>query len=313
MVLALAIVALLPAAYRMASPFLSAMVLAAILAVVLDPLQRRVGRVVTRSSVAGLITTLVAVGPVLTMILLAGVVMNREIKSGALAGILRAGERLTASAWLDRHAIEETIAELNQVAGGLFTGALAVLFLYVLLIHGQAWVAQLMALLPLDGSVTKRILSSIRNAIVANVDGILAVSAAEAIMFGIIFWIGGVGSPAMWGAIAGLASMLPVVGGMAVWLPITVTLAVHGTYVKSLLVGLGCLAGQTAVAMLLRPRVVGTRLGQPPLLIALSVLGGTIAFGAMGILSGPVVVSVLAALVREFRMQLRPNVTDGPR
>jgi predicted PurR-regulated permease PerM len=307
LVLALAIAALLPAAYRMARPFLAAMVLAAILAVVLDPLQRRASRLVTRSSVAALITTLVALGPVLTVILLAGVAMNREIKSGAFEGILQAGQRLTASGSIDPQVIQKAVAELNQVAGGLFTGALALLFLYVLLIYGQGWVGQLMELLPLDASVTNRILSTTRDAIVANVDGILAVSAVEAILFGIIFWVAGIGSPAMWGAIAGLASMVPVVGGLVVWLPIAVVMAIHGTYVKALLVGFGCLAGQTAVGELLRPRVVGTRLQQPPLLIALSVLGGTTAFGALGILLGPVVVSVLAALVREFRIQLRPK------
>ena len=225
--------ALLPAVYRMARPFLTAMVLAAILAVLLDPLQRRVGRLITRSSVAALITTLVAIGPILAILVLAGVIVSREIKSGAFADILRTGEQLTAGASIDRHALQEALPELNQVAGGLFTCALAVLFLYVLLVHGHAWVAQLTALLPLDSSVTKRILSTVRDAIVANVDGILAVSAAEAILYGIVFWVAGIGSPAMWGAIAGLASMLPIVGGMAVWLPMAVILAIHGAYVQS--------------------------------------------------------------------------------
>jgi predicted PurR-regulated permease PerM len=308
LVLAVAIAALLPAAYRMASPFLTAMVLAAILAVVLDPLHRRVGRLIKRSSMAALLTTGVAVGPVATVILLAGMAMNREIKSGAFAGVWRAAERLTSTASIDRQAIQQAMEALNQVAGGLFTGALAVLFLYVLLLYGQGWLAQLTAMLPLDTSVTDRILSTTRDAIVANVDGILAVATVEAILFGVIFWIAGIGSPAMWGAVAGLASMMPVVGAMLVWLPLAVTLAVHGIYVKALVVGLVCLAAQEAVGKLLLPRVVGTRQHQPALLIALSVLGGASAFGALGVLLGPVIVSVLAALVREFRFQLQPGV-----
>jgi predicted PurR-regulated permease PerM len=162
-------------------------------------------------------------------------------------------------------------------------------------------------MLPLDKSVTARILSNTRNSIVANVDGILAVAAAEAFIFGIVFWIAGVSSPAMWGAVAGLASVVPVVGGMLVWLPIGVILAIRGTYAKALIVGLGCLAGQSAVAAFLRPRVVGSRMQQPGLVIALAVLGGTDAFGAVGILLGPVIVSVLAALAHEFRMQVRPS------
>lgn len=310
LVLALAIAVLLPAVYRMARPFLNAIALAAILAVALDPLQRRANRLVARSSVAALITTLVAVGSVLAVTLLAGEVVNREIKSGAVAGLLHAGERLTASASIDRNrVIQEAGAQLSQVAGGLFTGAMAMLFLYVLLLRGQGWIGQLTAMLPLDTSVTNRILSTIRDAIVANVDGILAVSAAEAVWYGIAFWVAGIDSPAMWGALAGLASMVPIVGGMAVWLPIAITLAFHGTYVKALLVGLGCLAGQMAVGTLLRPRVVGTRLQLPPLLIALAMLGGTDAFGPLGILLGPVIVSIMDALVREFRLQLQPDAT----
>jgi predicted PurR-regulated permease PerM len=307
LVLGIAIVALLPAAYRMAQPFLTALVLAAILAVVLDPLQKRASRFVKRSSVAALLTTLVAVGPVLTVILLAGSALKREIKSGAFDAILRAGERLTAGASIDRQAIQQAAADLGQVAGGLFTGALAVLFIYVLLVYGQGWLAQLTVLLPLDTSVTNRILATIRDSIIANVDGILAMSVIEAILYGIVFGIAGIGLPAMWGAFAGLASMIPLIGAAAVWLPITVTLAIHGAYVKAALAGIVCFAVQQAVALLLVPRIVGTRLRQPPLLIALSVLGGTSAFGALGILLGPVVVSVLAALVREFRLQLRPN------
>jgi len=307
LVLGIAMAALLPAAYRMARPFLTALVLAAILAVVLDPLQQRASRLVKRPPVAALLTTLVAVGPVLTVILLAGMAMNREIKSGAFDAILRAAEGLTAGASIDRHAIEQALADLNQIAGGLFTGVLAVVFLYVVLLYGKGWISQMAAMLPLDTSITNRILATIRDAIVANVDGILAKSAVEALLYGIIFWIAGIGLPAMWGAFAGLASMIPLIGAATVWLPVAVTLAIHGAYVKAALVGVVCFAGQQAVALLLVPRIVGTRLRQSPLLIALSVLGGASAFGALGILLGPVVVSVLAALVREFRSQLRPN------
>jgi len=306
--LALAIMVLLPALYRMAKPFLTAAVLAAILAVALDPLRRRVGRLIPRSSLAALITTLVAVAPVAAAILFACGAMNQQIKSGTLKEILSTGERLTASASLDRHhVIQEAAAELNRVAAGLFTGSMAVLFLYVLLLHGQRWVVQLTAILPLDEAVTTRILATTRDSILANVDGILAVSAAQAVLFGLVFWAAGIRSPVMWGAIAGLASMVPVVGGMVVWLPIAVISAIHGSWVKALIVGAGCLVGQVAVSELLRPKVVGSRIQQPPLLIALSVLGGTDAFGPLGILLGPVILSVLAALVREFRMQVRPN------
>jgi predicted PurR-regulated permease PerM len=47
--------------------------------------------------------------------------------------------------------------------------------------------------------------------------------------------------------------------------------------------------------------VVGARAKQHPVLIALAVIGGTYAFGVLGILLGPLVVSLVAALVEEIQ------------
>jgi len=304
-ILALAIFALLPATYQMARPFLSALLLAGILAVALDPLKKTVARRVSRSPLAALIPTVVAVAPILGFVLLGGVVIEREIRSGAfsVSGVFHAGQWLTASAPIDSRVIQRAVVEL---AGGLFTAVLSIIFLYVLLMHGHKWVAQSTALLPLDSAVTNRIVTTIQSAIVANVNGIIAVAAADGCLCGIVFWLAGVGSPVLWGACAGLASMVPIIGSALVWLPMAVTLAIHKAWIKAAIVAAGCFAGQEGVAMLLRPRVVGQRVGQSPLLIALSVVGATDAFGALGILLGPVIIAVLAALVREFQIQLQP-------
>jgi len=307
-VVAVAIAAFLPAAYCMARPFLAAAVLSAILAVALDPLHSRTCRLVRRPSVAALITTSVVVGPVMAAMVLGGMAMSRGIRSGLWADFVRTAERLTGRTSFDFHTIQEALPELNRIAGGLFTAVFATVFLYVLLVHGKTWVTQIMALLPLDVAGSDRILAAVRDAIVANVDGILAMAAVEAILFGAIFWVAGISSPAMWGAFAGLSSMIPLIGAATVWLPLTIMLAVQGAWIKAAVNGVVCFATQQAVALWLVPRMIGTRLRQPPLLIALSILGATTAFGAMGILVGPVIVSVLGALVQELRIQTRPNV-----
>jgi predicted PurR-regulated permease PerM len=306
-VLALGIAVLVPAIYQIARPFLAAIVLAGILAVALSPLQNWLGRFVSRSSLAALITTLVATGPILALIFVAGGLIERELKSGAFSGILSAAQQFTESPAIHSKVAQEAAAQIPQIGRGLFTVGMAVVFLYVLLVHGKNWLVQLTALLPLEAAVTNRIVSTARDAIVANVDGIVAVAAAQAVLFGVIFWLAGIDSPIPWGALAGLASMLPVVGGTVVWLPMAVNLGIHGTWVRALVMGLGCLVGQTAISELLRPRVVGKRLRQSSLLIALSVIGATAAFGASGILLGPVIVSILAALVHELQLQLQPN------
>jgi len=312
LVLAIAIVVLLPAVYRIGRPFLTAFILGGILAVALNPFRNWVGRFISRSSMAAMITTLVATVPILALIFLAGAVIEHGLKSGAFSEILRAAERFEVnptanSAPINSKVAQELAAQMNHVAGAVFTAALAIVFVYVLLVNGQNWLAQFTALLPLDIAVTNRVISTARDAIVANVDGIVAVGAAQAVLFGVLFWVAGIDSPIPWAALGGLASTLPVVGGTVVWLPLAVNLAMHGTWLKALLMGLGCLVGQTVISELLRPRVVGKRVQQPPLLIALSVLGATDAFGAPGILLGPVIVSLVAALMYELRTQLHPR------
>jgi len=311
-VLAIGIAVFLPAAYLMARPFLAAAILAAILAVALDPIHSRIVHLVRHVSMAALLTTFVVVGPVLAVLTFGGMAVSREIRSGALADAMRAGEGLTGHLTFDVHSIERALPEVNRIAGGVFTGVFGVVFLYVLLVRGKTWVTQTMALIPLDVPVTQRILAAVRDSIVANVDGILAMAAVEALSYGAIFRVAGMASSAMWGAFAGLASMIPLIGAAAVWLPLTISLAVHGTWVKAGVIGILCFATQQAVALVLVPRIVGKRLRQSPLVIALALLGGASAFGALGILVGPVIVAVLGALVQELRGQLRPHTAPSP-
>jgi predicted PurR-regulated permease PerM len=47
------------------------------------------------------------------------------------------------------------------------------------------------------------------------------------------------------------------------------------------------------------------------MLIVLSIIGGTTAFGAMGLLIGPVVVSLVIALVTELRKRLAQVEDDA--
>ena len=313
LVLAIAIAAMLPAVYWMAKPFLTAGILAAILAVALNPLHSRTARVVRRPSFTALITTSIAVAPGLVALMLGGMAVNRGIKSGVIAEMLKTGERLTGRTSFDVHTIQGALPELNRVAGGLFTCVFAAVFLYVFLVNGKAWVTQLMSALPIDAPVSDRVVTAIRDAIVANVDGILAMAVAEAMLFGTIFQIAGITPSAMWGALAGLSSMIPLLGAAAVWLPLAIRVGIQGFWIKAAMTGGVCLAVQQAVALLLVPRLIGTRLRQSPLLIALSILGAASAFGVLGILVGPVIISILGVLLRELRIQLQKDALPEPK
>jgi len=198
-------------------------------------------------------------------------------------------------------------AAVGGVTSVLITGLLTTTFLYFLLRHGEDWIGRLAALTPLDPRVTASLFQTVHDSVVANVNGVLAVGIGQGLFLSLGFWFVGVRSPALWGAIGGLSSIIPVVGSPLVWVPIVIAFIYMGSYWKALLLGLWGILVVGSVDTVLRPFVVGARDKQHPMLIALAAIGGTYAFGVLGILLGPLVLSLVAALLKEIQALVSPR------
>jgi predicted PurR-regulated permease PerM len=189
----------------------------------------------------------------------------------------------------------------------LITGLLVTISLYFLLRHGEDWIGRLAVVIPLDPGVTASLFKTVRDSVIANVNGVLAVAAGQGLLLGLGFWFVGVRSPVLWGAVGGLASIIPVVGSPLVWVPVVIAFVFMGSYWKALLLGLWGALVVGSVDNVLRPFVVRARDKQHPMLIALAAIGGTYAFGVLGILLGPLVVSLVAALLKEIQELASPS------
>ncbi len=62
----------------------------------------------------------------------------------------------------------------------------------------------------------------------------------------------------------------------------------------------------------IRPLVIGSKVELHPLLLLFSLLGGLQVFGFIGIFIGPVVISVIAALINILREELATAPPDAP-
>lgn len=324
---------LLPSMWRIASPFLTAFILASILAIVINPLNRRFHRRVQRFGLATFLTTSATVLLLGVVLALAGFVLSKELRTtydslsrqsleegGWPSLVTHTVDRIVDSVSdrlpVDKEAIRTELLDgmrtatgylLNNVGaavGGavslLVTGMLVSIFLYFLLRYGEEWIGQLSVLMPVDEKITASLFQTVHDSVVANVYGMLAVVVGQGLLLGLGFWIVGVGSPALWGMIGGLASIIPVVGCPMVWVPAVIAFAVKGAYGKAVVLGLWGALVVGSVDNLLRPFVVASRDKQHPVLIALAAVGGTYAFGVLGILLGPLVLSLAASLLKEL-------------
>jgi predicted PurR-regulated permease PerM len=104
--------------------------------------------------------------------------------------------------------------------------------------------------------------------------------------------------------------MLPVGGTALVWIPATIWLFFDGRWGFGIfLVVWGLML--TLLDNVLKPLLISGRAPISTLVVFVGVLGGIDVFGPIGIIVGPVVLSLVIALI-EFAEEGRPQVQSAP-
>jgi predicted PurR-regulated permease PerM len=124
-----------------------------------------------------------------------------------------------------------------------------------------------------------------------------------------MFWLLGVPAAALWGVVTMFASVVPFVGTAAVWVPGTVYLLMIGAWPKAIVLAVWGSAVVSSVDNVLRPRLVADRVHLSGLAMFIAMLGGLQAFGALGIILGPVLFAT-ASEILELLRDAQPPLAD---
>ena len=112
-----------------------------------------------------------------------------------------------------------------------------------------------------------------------------------------MFWWLDLHAPLLWGSAMAVMSIVPMVGTAIVWGPAAVYLLLQGSPDKALiLVAWGFLV-IGLVDNILKPSIVKGRLHAHIVPVFVSIVGGLAAFGAAGVIIGPVILSLALALI----------------
>lgn len=312
--------------YLLAYPFLSSLIWALVLSIIITPLHRRVEARIRPASLAALISvTAVAIALVVPAALV-GQQLAREVANGAvyLAGELRNMEWREAVAASPRLAAVVAWAEdqldLAGIVGGLATRLSAlstsllrgsinqlinlVLTFYFLFYFLRDWPQALRALRnlsPLSDAETEQVARRFVETVHATMFGTVAVAAVQGTLGGLMFWWLGLPTPVFWGVVMGLLAIVPMLGAFVVWVPASIALAIDGEWTKALvLAAWGGLIIAT-IDNLLYPVLVGNRLKLHTVVTFVGAVGGVILFGAYGIVLGPAIVAVTGTLIELLR------------
>jgi|CXWK01.1.fsa_nt_gi predicted PurR-regulated permease PerM len=215
--------------------------------------------------------------------------------------------------------IERLLVWLSNNLSNFFSGALNLTlsaFLYVLCLFylfrdGSSLTKNILAWSPLFDTHDKLILSKISAAVVSVVRGQLMIGLIQGVLTGFGFWIFGVSHPVIWGAVAAVASLIPAIGTSFVNIPAIIFLLATGQLYQ----GLGLLVW-AAVAVgfvdnLVGPYLINRGVKIHPFLVLISVLGGISFFGPIGFIAGPVVLSLLFALLELYPIIMLPVSSES--
>jgi predicted PurR-regulated permease PerM len=188
-----------------------------------------------------------------------------------------------------------------------------ILILYYLLIDGKTLQKWFIDTLPLPAEQQSLLCSKFTEMAGSLVVGNGLAGIIQGIGGGVIFALVGLPGPVLWGVVMAILAFIPVIGISFVYLPAAVVLLLMGKAGKALLMLIPLMVLATVVEYWLKPMLVGRRAQMHTLLVFLALLGGFDAFGPVGLLLGPLVMTAFLTLVAIYREHYRPpTVQEAP-
>ncbi|WP_276165361.1 AI-2E family transporter [Zobellia alginiliquefaciens] len=204
---------------------------------------------------------------------------------------------------------------LQGFAGSTFTSVIAIgimyFFLYFMLTNRKEMRESLFEYIPISTDNLKTIGSKIRRMVRANALGIPLVAIAQGVVALIGFLIFGIENPFFWGVIVAIGSMIPFVGNMLGTLPVfIITLSAGDTFQAwgILLYGI-VVVGSTD--NLIRLYVLKKLDDVHPLITMIGVLIGIPLFGFIGLIFGPLFVSLFLIIVQIYKDEYGKENSDS--
>jgi predicted PurR-regulated permease PerM len=322
------------------APFFGAILWALVLAILFEPVNRRLlKRWPQRKNGVALLTLLAITLIVILPTVLLGAALIQELTS--VYAKIQSGQidpqaffnRLVASlpGWGSEYlkskglgdfsTVRQSIANglsgsFRSIAGQVLTfgqGAFNVVLMlgltlyltFFLLRDGDVLATRVVEAIPLRRETREDVMEKFATVIRATIKGSLVVAVVQGALGGTVFAILGIEGALLWGVVMGLFSLIPAVGTGIVWVPVALYLFATGAYVSGAILAFAGIFVIGMVDNVLRPLLVGRDTRMPDYVVLISTLGGLQAFGIHGFIIGPVVAALFIGTWNIFTEQWR--------
>jgi predicted PurR-regulated permease PerM len=318
-------------------PFLTPLIWAAVVVVLLLPwhhrLERRIGKPFA-ASVSTIVATAILVVPMLLVViafLQQAIVALSTIQLGTFLSQVAWLNR--AWAWLAAHLpgqtasdlpelVREGLRRLTAILAGQLGGVLRhiVVFLFDVVItivamfyffrDADSIMRWLRRSLPLGEEQRELMIAQAHDLVFVTVASSLAAAGITGLVGALTFLLVGLHAVVFWGVVMAFFALLPVLGAWMVWIPAAAWLVSQGHVGGA--IALLAIDGAAVLVIdnVLRPIMISGRAELNGLLVLIGVLGGIVVFGMIGVVLGPVVIAIAAGLLQAYTKPL-PSPSEG--
>ncbi len=212
---------------------------------------------------------------------------------------------------LSEKSLEFIVSQASSIGQSVMSGvsdllvnlAVAIMLLFFMLYEGKNMEHYVSSLLPFDESNKREVLAKVVLMVRSNAIGIPLLAVIQgAISFG-GYLLCGAPNPALSAMLTAFASIIPIVGTALVWVPIVAYFLVVGDWMNALvLLGYGGIIisqCDNLIRFILQKKMADVH----PLITIFGVVAGLPLFGFMGVIFGPLLVSLFLLFLDMFRKE----------
>lgn len=310
-------------------PFVSILASSLILAILIDPLEKRISVLIKSKTISSLLAIIIVSSVIILIFTIAGRLLVGEISG--LVDRIQSGnlvidrDHIVESIPLELRSIVEnatkdlsgiisrfTSSAFNSVSlivsniASFFLAVFLVLFTtFYLLRDGDNIKKVFMDLSPLATKQEDILLSRIVQAVNGVIKGQFLTALAQGAIATAGFFIFGVPNPVLWGFFTVMAALVPTIGTAIALVPAVIYLLITGQVPQAIGMAVWGFFAVGLIDNFLGPKLVGSQTRLHPLLVLLSVLGGLEFFGFLGFLIGPILMAIFVATVDIYRSDFK--------
>lgn len=185
--------------------------------------------------------------------------------------------------------------------------------LFVFYIKGESLLEELVSIVPLPTNRARELATRYSSVIRSVFKSVVLTALIEGILGGLGFWVTGLPSPLLFGALIAITTLVPYIGTALVWLPGSLYLILIGDTWYGIGLIIWCSVLVSNCDHILRPLLSGADdvLSTIPMLVG--VVGGVFAFGLSGLILGPLTLATSLFILEEYHHEItEPEVPLPP-